>query len=98
MRPRGVGVVHPGWSPDGRQIVFFRSGDKDCGGPDPVAKDAVFVIDADGQNLHRISAPSMPAQFAEWSPDGARIVFVSAERSASRTSTRCGRTGPTCVG
>ena len=74
----GVGVVHPGWSPDGRQIVFFRSGDKDSGGPDPVAKDAVFVIDADGQNLHQISAPSMAARFAEWSPDGARIVFVSA--------------------
>ena len=74
----GVGVVHPGWSPDGRQIVFFRPGDKDSGGPDPVAKDAVFVIDADGQNLHQISAPSMAARFAEWSPDGARIVFVSA--------------------
>jgi WD40 repeat protein len=73
-----VGAVHPGWSPDGRQIVFFRPGDKDSGGPDPVAKDAVFVIDADGQNLHQISAPSLAARFAEWSPDGARIVFTSA--------------------
>ena len=77
----GAGVVHPGWSPDGRQIVFFRPGDKDSGGPDPVAKDAVFVIDADGQNLHQISAPSLAARFAEWSPDGARIVFVSATAS-----------------
>ena len=39
--------------------------------------DAVFVIDADGQNLHQVSPPTLDALDADWSPDGARIVFVS---------------------
>lgn len=92
-----VGVWHPGWSPDARRIVFFRYGDKDSGGPDPVAKDAVFVIDADGQNLQQISPASVPAQLAEWSPDGARIVFVSRNGEQQDIYT-IGRTGPTCAG
>ncbi len=39
--------------------------------------DAIFVIDADGQNLHQVSPPTLDAFDADWSPDGARIVFVS---------------------
>jgi WD40 repeat protein len=69
----------PGWSPDGTQIAFFRYGDKDMGivGPVPVRKSAVFVVDADGGNLHQITPKTLAAQFAGWSPDGARIVFTS---------------------
>jgi Tol biopolymer transport system component len=65
----------PRWSHDGTQIVFSQDvphanpspGD---GGPIP----ALFVVDADGRNLRKIS-PS--AQSADWSPDGTRIAFGS---------------------
>ena len=67
----------PGWSPDGKQIVFYRAGEKDLRGPFEPVKSAVFVVDADGQNLHQISSPTLASENAVWSPDGARIVFTS---------------------
>ncbi len=72
-----IGGLRPGWSPDGAHILFSRYGSKDTGGPFEPIMDALFVIDADGQNLHQISSPTMDAINGDWSPDGARIVFVS---------------------
>ena len=72
-----IGGMRPGWSPDGTHILFSRFGSKDENGPFEPTMDAVFVIDADGQNLQQVSPPSIDAFDAEWSPDGARIVFVS---------------------
>jgi len=72
-----AGGQHPRWSPDGKQIVFFRYGEKDTGGPIAPVKAAVFVVDADGQNLRQVSPTTVAAQFAGWSPDGSRIVFTS---------------------
>jgi len=74
-----LGAVHPDWSPDGSRIVFFRYGEKDTNGPDPVVNDATFVIDADGQDLHQISPTTLGTRWAEWSPDGGRIVFESGD-------------------
>jgi len=74
-----AGGMLPGWSPDGKQIVFWRYGEKETGGPIAPIKPAVFVVDADGQNLHQISPTTLAAQFAGWSPDGSRIVFTSPE-------------------
>ena len=72
-----IGGVRPGWSPDGTHILFSRFGSKDENGPFEPIMDAVFVIDADGQDLQQISPPTIDAFDAEWSPDGARIVFLS---------------------
>jgi Tol biopolymer transport system component len=72
-----AGGMSPRWSPDGKQIVFWRGGEKDTGGPVAPTLAAVFVVDADGQNLRQISPTTLAAQFAEWSPDGSRIVFTS---------------------
>ena len=72
-----LGANRPGWSPDGSRIVFFRYGEKDDSGPDPVINGAVFVIGADGQDLHQISPKTLKAEQAAWSPDGTRIVFTS---------------------
>ena len=67
----------PSWSPDGTQIVFSRFGEKDSGGPVPPRLAAVWLIDANGQNLRQISPKTLAAQSAVWSPDGSRILFAS---------------------
>ena len=72
-----IGGFRPRWSPDGTHILFSRFGSKDDNGPFEPIMDAVFVIDADGQNLQLISPPTIDAIDADWSPDGTRIVFVS---------------------
>jgi Tol biopolymer transport system component len=72
-----AGGMLPRWSPDGTQIVFWRGGDKDTGGPVAPTLAGVFVVDADGQNLHQVSPTTLAAQTAGWSPDGSRIVFTS---------------------
>jgi Tol biopolymer transport system component len=71
------GSATPGWSPDGKQIVFFRVGEKDGGGPVPPRLSAVWVVDADGQNLRQASPLALAAQNPGWSPDGTRILFES---------------------
>ena len=66
------GGTHPGWSPDGQHIVFSREAGE-------TSKAAVFVVDADGQNLRQITPTTLEAQSGQWSPDGSRIVFTSPE-------------------
>jgi Tol biopolymer transport system component len=71
---------HPRWSPDGTRIVFTQDvpnavrGKVSSVGPLP----AVFVVDADGRNLREVGPRVAPGVMtADWSPDGARIVFGS---------------------
>jgi Tol biopolymer transport system component len=65
----------PRWSPDGKQILFSRW-DKSGNGS------AVFIVDADGQNLRQLSSSKLPARLPDWSPDGSRIVFTSLEMTS----------------
>jgi Tol biopolymer transport system component len=67
----------PGWSLDGTQIVFFRFGEKDGGGPVPPRLDAIWIVSADGTGLRQLSPTTLPSAYPKWSPDGARIVFES---------------------
>ena len=71
------GSAAPGWSPDGTQIVYFRAGEKDGGGPNPPRLDAIWLVDADGNGLRQLSPTTLAAAYPKWSPDGARILFES---------------------
>jgi hypothetical protein len=61
-------------SPDGASIAF----DSDREGTR-----AVFVADADGRNVHRVSGDGFAA-VPSWSPDGSRLAFVKGEEKDPR--------------
>jgi len=70
----------PSWSPDRTQIVFTVAAQ--IVGPEPPKDPAVFVADADGRNVHQVSAFG---QGPAWSPDGARILFQGIQYSWTGT-------------
>lgn len=69
----------PSFSPDGRQVIFTRQ-------DDPTAEHAgIFVVNADGTNLHQLVVDNCPVPFCgdgveghAWSADGTSIVFTRA--------------------
>lgn len=64
--------TRPIWSPDGSKIAFesWRSGVR-----------AVFVMDADGRHVRRLSADFGASEYApEWMPDSQSLIFRSIYR------------------
>ncbi|HUP27304.1 MAG TPA: hypothetical protein VM409_02640 [Chloroflexia bacterium] len=60
--------VLPAWSPDGKHIAFQSKTDG--------ADYQVFVMDADGNNKHRVSDGKGYAGWPTWSPDGKLILYI----------------------
>ncbi len=56
----------PAWSPDGRRIVFSSSG---------TGEGDLYLVDADGSHLERLTSTDEPDREPDWSPDGTRIAF-----------------------
>jgi len=64
----GTDGGRPDWSPDGTKIVFtsYRA-----------AVGEIYVMDADGSNVIRLTHASGGDTWPRWSPDGTQIAFTS---------------------
>ena len=60
----GQAGFNPQWSPDGTRIVFDNGGD-------------IFVVNADGTGVVKLTNSSQTAFQPAWSPDGRQIAFAS---------------------
>ena len=65
----------PQWSPDGKRIAFVS--DRTGKALDEGRNTDVWVIDADGGSLTKISDHTEPDSSPRWSPDGQTIAFLS---------------------
>ncbi len=63
---------HPRWSPDGKRIAFTRIMDKR-----KQSTFELFIMNADGTNVQRLTDNNVADSYTSWSPDGKRIAFGS---------------------
>jgi Tol biopolymer transport system component len=75
--PKGDGDL--AWSPDGRKLAFAIQPRGSAGVCDRAGacNDEIFVINADGSGLRRLTRNAAPDGHAAWSPDGRKIAFLS---------------------
>jgi Tol biopolymer transport system component len=69
-----VPAFDPEWSPDGARIAFWADSDPATGFTSTEAE--LFVVDADGTDLRRLTANERPDRSPTWSPDGSQLAFV----------------------
>ena len=67
---------YPSWSPDGKRIVFSARREGHFENKFAVTFE-IYVMDADGGNLQRLTENRKNDYAAVWSPDGKRIAFSS---------------------
>ncbi|MHC4676046.1 MAG: PKD domain-containing protein, partial [Planctomycetota bacterium] len=63
----------PSWSPDGTRILFSR----DLTWPDSPSNHQIFVMDADGTSVQRLTWNDACEYYPSWSPDSSKIAFHS---------------------
>ncbi len=68
---------NPAWSPDGRRIAFRRF-DGHLGGPQlgSAGPSDLYLVNADGSGLRRLTRHAENLRWFAWSPDGRTIAFL----------------------
>jgi len=66
MSPNHNQDVRPAWSPDGQKIAFQSNRD---------GNNEIYVMDAQGSILRRLTLDLKSDEAPDWSPDGSKIVF-----------------------
>lgn len=64
----------PAWSPDGSRIAFAREGRP---AKAATGNTDIYVVDADGTDVVRLTDDPMMEYAPTWSPDGSRIAFAA---------------------
>ena len=75
---------HPAWSPDSSQIAF--SSTREPSDRLGQAWNAVYVMSADGKDVHRVSPPGVTDYSPAWSPDGEWLACASGLGDAGGTA------------
>jgi Tol biopolymer transport system component len=75
----------PAWSPDGQRIAF--TSDRDSDGADlGWPRTDLYVMDADGGNVRRLTTSESGAWNPAWSPDGTRIAYEADSNGSASVS------------
>lgn len=79
-RPLASGGSGGSYSPDGTKIAFVSVRDRNgeqCGSDECWYRAELYVMNADGSGMTRLTRNKGDEQSAAWSPDGGRIAFSS---------------------
>jgi TolB protein len=75
-----ISNLNPGslaWSPDRRKLLFAAHLSRSAARCDSYCGKEIFVINADGSGLRRLTRNAVPDWGPAWSPDGRKIVWLS---------------------
>ena len=72
---------NPAWSRDGRRLAFASTRD----GESLLSDWEIYVMDADGTSIRRLTNDRKPDGHPRWSPDGHHLVFHSNQDGTART-------------